>query len=661
MDYMYGKPDFGASIGVGAPLSLRPERAVATAKPRPPPVFDPTLATPELFDPVRGRRTLKPDMNMAKKGSFAGTATVQTPLAAHIAGLLVHIWFGRFPQIRPNTPSRNIPNSLDLSPNFTSPINPLQFQPAESFINNVARILQVTLVSHSVSVISLLYVYRIKTMTQLADYPLPQGSEWGVFVTSLILANKYLDDNTYTNATWAELSGYNVKTINLMEAEFLQGLTYSLTVNKEDYEHWNMILEGFVHAKERENALNRSRLAYSPYTIPQAGLYTPQSIAAPTIPIPGGLYRARTASPAKTTPYGSVRASPEYPRKRSAVDAFAGDLPSSSTSVMEQMRLPSRKAGFTHPVTPNYADVVYGAPVMDQQGEGSGLGRSSSLNRQIARFPHQLHGRRGSVGHVPAPTPANAPQMPQQLPPMQHAMDVDISSGQRDLYSALTSAFASMQLPANVPPEHLVFYTIAADPHPGQDGAPRKGILHYQEAFPMYPPDIQPYAMPPRSAQYSDYSGSEPAQSLRPSPIARFTHSSHATPYHNQSPYIPDPIYLPPPPSSATTQTNHDPEWQRAEPMPAQFANAGPPGYTYNPWRSHDYNEGSQEYNEEEAIWGSTADDAYLPGASGGVVETGLGIAGINPGQRPMGETRSWHTPPNRENDHAERFGQGYW
>ena len=75
-----------------------------------------------------------------------------------------------------------------------TPVNPLQLQPSKEFVESVARILQITLVSHSVTVVALLYVHRIKTQTQLGDLNLPAGSEWGVFVTSLILANKYLDE-----------------------------------------------------------------------------------------------------------------------------------------------------------------------------------------------------------------------------------------------------------------------------------------------------------------------------------------------------------------------------------------------------------------------------------------------------------------------------------
>ena len=40
-----------------------------------------------------------------------------------------------------------------------------------------------------------------------------------------------LDDNTYTNKTWAEVSGITVKEIHVMEVEFLSNMRYSLLVS----------------------------------------------------------------------------------------------------------------------------------------------------------------------------------------------------------------------------------------------------------------------------------------------------------------------------------------------------------------------------------------------------------------------------------------------
>lgn len=47
-----------------------------------------------------------------------------------------------------------------------------------------------------------------------------------------------LDDNTYTNKTWAEVSGIAVKEIHVMEVEFLSNMRYGLLVSKEQWDEW---------------------------------------------------------------------------------------------------------------------------------------------------------------------------------------------------------------------------------------------------------------------------------------------------------------------------------------------------------------------------------------------------------------------------------------
>lgn len=70
------------------------------------------------------------------------------------------------------------------------------------------------------------------------------GSEYRLFTVALMLANKYLDDNTFTNKTWSEVSGMKVTDLNIMELEFLDVLQFKLSIKKEEYERWRMALFG---------------------------------------------------------------------------------------------------------------------------------------------------------------------------------------------------------------------------------------------------------------------------------------------------------------------------------------------------------------------------------------------------------------------------------
>ena len=95
--------------------------------------------------------------------------------------------------------------------------------------------------------------------------------------------------------------------------------------------------------------------------------------------------------------------------------------------------------------------------------------------------------------------------------------------------------------------QHLMFYSLAAEAYPGQDGAPRKAILCYQD--PGHPSSYAPLSAQPYHLQ--------PSTSIQP--------------YTQFDPGQVHPYSFPP----HLAHASHEPE-------PAQFANAGPPGYTYN-------------------------------------------------------------------------------
>lgn len=54
-----------------------------------------------------------------------------------------------------------------------------------------------------------------------------------------------LDDNTYTNKTWAEVSGISVTEIHIMEVEFLSNMRYELYASESDWSKWKALLGKF--------------------------------------------------------------------------------------------------------------------------------------------------------------------------------------------------------------------------------------------------------------------------------------------------------------------------------------------------------------------------------------------------------------------------------
>ena len=64
------------------------------------------------------------------------------------------------------------------------------------------------------------------------------GSEYRMFTVSLMLASKFLEDNTFTTKTWSEVSNIPANELALMQREFLIAIDHRLTITNLEYEGW---------------------------------------------------------------------------------------------------------------------------------------------------------------------------------------------------------------------------------------------------------------------------------------------------------------------------------------------------------------------------------------------------------------------------------------
>ncbi|KAJ5978631.1 hypothetical protein N7501_001973 [Penicillium viridicatum] len=109
--------------------------------------------------------------------------------------------------------------------------------PTVGFQKWVATILSTTQVSQNVILLALLFIYRLKKFN--SGVKGKKGSEFRLMTVALMLGNKYLDDNTYTNKTWAEVSGIAVHEIHIMEVEFLSNIRYDLFSSETEWSQWH--------------------------------------------------------------------------------------------------------------------------------------------------------------------------------------------------------------------------------------------------------------------------------------------------------------------------------------------------------------------------------------------------------------------------------------
>ncbi|KAF1835583.1 hypothetical protein BDW02DRAFT_282614 [Decorospora gaudefroyi] len=214
--YGYQLPAIGNSRSVTAPRSPSPPKKQPHAQ--------------EMTQTPRKKWSISPSLRIP--------STINTPqeglpqLAAEVTCLF---WFES---------STTLKQVLDTSAS-RQPIQPLvpDAHPTTGFRKWVATILTTTQVAQNVILLALLFIYRLKqTNPTVKGKP---GSEYRLLTVALMLGNKFLDDNTYTNKTWAEVSGISVQEVHIMEVEFLSNMRYSLFTSKEKWEEWHGILGKF--------------------------------------------------------------------------------------------------------------------------------------------------------------------------------------------------------------------------------------------------------------------------------------------------------------------------------------------------------------------------------------------------------------------------------
>ncbi|KAF1815097.1 hypothetical protein P152DRAFT_471732 [Eremomyces bilateralis CBS 781.70] len=181
-------------------------------------------------------------------------------------------------------------------------------RPSTGFTKWVATILSTTQVTQNVVMLALLFIYRLKHINPMVKGK--PGSEFRLLTVALMLGNKFLDDNTYTNKTWAEVSGISVQEVHVMEVEFLSNMRYSLYASETHWAEWKAKLgkfgDYFYYASLARQSTPRGRGLPSPpvsaHTSPpsQPGYHFPPAVSSTPIILPQ--MRAAAVSPIRPLP-----------------------------------------------------------------------------------------------------------------------------------------------------------------------------------------------------------------------------------------------------------------------------------------------------------------------------------------------------------------------
>ncbi|CAG8688042.1 14204_t:CDS:1, partial [Cetraspora pellucida] len=103
---------------------------------------------------------------------------------------------------------------------------------------------------------ALFYLLRIKhkiatlevgsLTTETANKSDPATCGRRMFLASLIIASKYLQERNYANSAWSKICGFSVKDINAIERRFLILIDYNLFIKDNIFNNWTNFLRSHI-------------------------------------------------------------------------------------------------------------------------------------------------------------------------------------------------------------------------------------------------------------------------------------------------------------------------------------------------------------------------------------------------------------------------------
>ncbi|KAI9203753.1 uncharacterized protein BJ171DRAFT_132528 [Polychytrium aggregatum] len=303
---------------------------------------------------------------------------------------------------------------------------------------SIRSVLKITQVSFPISVLSLLYLFRLKEPSQTA-------TEYEILTNCLILSQKFLDDNRYTNRTWAKVISRSLEEINSAEMVILKDLNWDINVSKSEYTSFLRTIQTFK--KELSEKLPELRPAFKSYRMSMSST-RPRNPASQPPPPP--LPSPTSSTPVSaTTPQGTNFPAPPnnavvLPSSMSALShqhntqhalerfSHATSAPSlkRSTSVDRATRnpisVPSLKRSLSrgHAIIPNFLKSNSTSDAVGAPNSGNSFW---TLTRKKKESKEELHA--AAAAQPPMPHPSILQQQQQQQQQQQRAMTRNAAPG----------------------------------------------------------------------------------------------------------------------------------------------------------------------------------------------------------------------------------------
>ena len=98
-----------------------------------------------------------------------------------------------------------------------------------AFRKFVSQVLTSTRLPSSTILLGMHYLaIRMTILSARRDYSFSGGDVYSMLTTALLLGSKFLDDNTFQNKSWSDVSNIPVKKLNVLETEWLRDIHWDL-------------------------------------------------------------------------------------------------------------------------------------------------------------------------------------------------------------------------------------------------------------------------------------------------------------------------------------------------------------------------------------------------------------------------------------------------
>lgn len=198
--------------------------------------------------------------------------------------------------------AQHLDYEMDLMASFVAEMSQKlvtpESSPSSQFRKYVSQILSSTRLPSSTIMLGMFYLAsRMKQLTERGQSTSSSGTVYRMLTTCLLLGSKFLDDNTFQNRSWAEVSSIPVGELNMMELQWLTDFNWEIhgmMYDEEEgffmwIEHWHAYEEKAQLAKVKslqklspiETNIRRSHSVHSQPHMSPEGPIPPQYQQAP--------------------------------------------------------------------------------------------------------------------------------------------------------------------------------------------------------------------------------------------------------------------------------------------------------------------------------------------------------------------------------------------